>query len=231
MWEASIFPDVNASYIPTTINDADGRPIDVKPLLNHLFKTKAIEHNREYFDAFMDRLMSRLKEILEVSTGHSPVVGKRPFLIYHLWANTLLNEVGDQAPALHSAQEEGKYLKQIFAKVKKPICFRSAPATSTELKYGASSARIVHFSGHGFKIGDESKNEAKNDWLAFEYDHRPFSVKMGWFHRLSIKDIMKINQDFKPELVCILACHSEEMGHAFLTLSSVKHVIAIKRFV
>jgi hypothetical protein len=58
---------------------------------------------------------------------------------------------------------------------------------------------------------------------------------MGCVNRLSVEDIMKINQDFKPELVCILACHSEEMGRAFLTLDrssrSVKHVIAIKRFV
>jgi hypothetical protein len=232
MWENRKFPDVDASYIPTTIDDADGQPIDVKPLLNHLFKTKAIEHSRDYFDAFFELLMSHFKKILEVDTHHSPLVAgkKGPFLIYHLWANTLLDEFGNKAPALQAAQVEGQYLKEIFAKVKQPICFRSTPATSTEIKYGASSARIVHFSGHGFKIEGEG-NEAKNDCLAFEYDHRPFNVKMGWFHRLSVKDIMKINQDFKPELLCILACHSEEMGRAFLTLGSVKHVMAIKRFV
>jgi hypothetical protein len=68
MWEGRVFPDIAASYIPRTVEHADGRHIEVRPLLEHLFRSKAIEHSREYFEAFFGKLISHIQE-------HIPAIG------------------------------------------------------------------------------------------------------------------------------------------------------------
>ena len=43
----------------------------MRPLLQRLFATKAVEHSREYFDPFMDKLVSLLPPPLPLARGGS----------------------------------------------------------------------------------------------------------------------------------------------------------------
>ena len=61
------FPDPRASYIPELVEAPGQAAVAVAPLLEALFKVKAVEHSREYADAFFEKLLSllsiRTKEI------------------------------------------------------------------------------------------------------------------------------------------------------------------------
>ena len=61
-WGGKNFPDIGADYIPETMT-ADGTTFEVRPALRELFKIKAIEHSREYFGAFIDRLVVGLPSL------------------------------------------------------------------------------------------------------------------------------------------------------------------------
>ena len=61
-WGGKNFPDIGADYIPETMT-ADGITFEVRPALRELFKIKAIEHSREYFGAFIDRLVVGLPSL------------------------------------------------------------------------------------------------------------------------------------------------------------------------
>ena len=56
------FPDVDADYIMDEVT-VEGVTFEVRPVLRKLFSIKAIEHSREYFDGFVDRLIRQLPEI------------------------------------------------------------------------------------------------------------------------------------------------------------------------
>jgi len=60
-WNGHSFPDVDDStgYVPNEVEVAGSR-FQVRPLLRELFKTKAVEHSREYFDAFLSKLVKQL---------------------------------------------------------------------------------------------------------------------------------------------------------------------------
>ena len=58
----SNFPDVDADYIQDQVT-VEGVTFDVRPVLRKLFSIKAIEHSREYFDGFMERLIRHLPAI------------------------------------------------------------------------------------------------------------------------------------------------------------------------
>ena len=52
------FPDItDATYIPEAV-DVDGASFSVRPVLRELFRLKAVEHTREYFDAFVEKLVA-----------------------------------------------------------------------------------------------------------------------------------------------------------------------------
>ena len=53
------FPDIDADYIPKTVT-ADARTFDPVPSLRKLFQIKAIQHSRDYFDAFVQKLVENL---------------------------------------------------------------------------------------------------------------------------------------------------------------------------
>ena len=61
-WEGKNFPDIDAAYIPDEVT-VDSVTFKAKPLLRELFKTKAIEHNREYFEDFFGKLISQLPKL------------------------------------------------------------------------------------------------------------------------------------------------------------------------
>jgi hypothetical protein len=63
------FPDPTAPYVPAYVQPPPGPPgpaaaapprIAVAPLLEALFKHKAVEHSREYLDAFFEKLLQHL---------------------------------------------------------------------------------------------------------------------------------------------------------------------------
>jgi hypothetical protein len=54
------FPDPRAAYIPEFVEAPGQAPIAVAPLLEALFKVKAVEHSREYADAFFEKLYGLL---------------------------------------------------------------------------------------------------------------------------------------------------------------------------
>ena len=54
------FPDPRAAYIPEFVEAPGQAPIAVAPLLEALFKVKAVEHSCEYADAFFEKLYGLL---------------------------------------------------------------------------------------------------------------------------------------------------------------------------
>ena len=54
------FPDPSAPYIPKLMEAPGQAPVAVAPLLEALFKVKAVEHSREYADAFFEKLLGLL---------------------------------------------------------------------------------------------------------------------------------------------------------------------------
>jgi hypothetical protein len=58
----SKFPDVDADYIQDQVT-VEGVTFQVRPVLRKLFSIKTIEHSREYFSGFMDRLIQQLPKI------------------------------------------------------------------------------------------------------------------------------------------------------------------------
>jgi hypothetical protein len=54
------FPDPRASYIPELVEAPGQAAVAVAPLLEALFKVKAVEHSREYADAFFEKLLGLL---------------------------------------------------------------------------------------------------------------------------------------------------------------------------
>jgi hypothetical protein len=181
------------------------------------------------FDGNFDKVIEAAQSISGALMEEEESAGSlqnRPLLV-HMWSNTPLDEHGDSSKRLPCVQDEPTYLKRILEHT--PIRFRSEPATKFQIEYGMTDVQIFHFSGHGFKVVDESsKNDPKNDMLAFEYHYRPFNEKMGRLLKFSVQDILKLNSSFKPQLVCVCACHSEAIGNAFVKIG-VEHVIAVKR--
>lgn len=74
-WEGKAFPDAEAKYVPDEVNSyfsrwryslfeslfqvtVEGITFEVRPLLRKLFTIKAVEHSREYFDGFIQKLLS-----------------------------------------------------------------------------------------------------------------------------------------------------------------------------
>jgi hypothetical protein len=225
--------DVDASNIPTTINDTDGRQIDVKPLLNHLFKTEAIEHSNDCFDGLMEeKLMSHLKQILVVGIDHTnahevtindlvPIDGR---YFSYLWSSPLLDEFGFESKQL-DLLKESQMIKDTIEKSRRQIHYRSAVMTTPELQYNSSMSKVVHLSGHGHKVGEV---DSKIDSVMFEYPHTPWNASMGCGHSLTFENIRALNTNFRPQFVCVLVCHGETIGTAFLQLGA-SHVITIKR--
>jgi CHAT domain-containing protein len=151
---------------------------------------------------------------------------KNKCVFHYLWSNALLNESEDNFEELWEIEKEPEYLLQIFHETHTKISFRSAPASTFEIKFGATNASIVHFSGHGFKV------EGKNDFLGFEYYFDPYHQMLGSIYRFKVGDIQDLFDSSKPELIpkliCLCACHSELIGEAFVEIG-VRHVIAIRR--
>jgi hypothetical protein len=54
------FPDPRAPYIPEFVEAPGQAPTAVAPLLESLFKVKAVEHSREYIEAFFGKLLGVL---------------------------------------------------------------------------------------------------------------------------------------------------------------------------
>ena len=58
------FPDIDADYIADEVT-VEGETFEVRPLLRELFKIKAVEHSREYFDGFISRFVGQLPRVKE----------------------------------------------------------------------------------------------------------------------------------------------------------------------
>ena len=61
--QRSNFPDLGADYIDDEVT-VDGETFAVRPVLQQLFKIKAVEHSREYFDGFFSKLSDHIKSSL-----------------------------------------------------------------------------------------------------------------------------------------------------------------------
>jgi hypothetical protein len=166
-----------------------------------------------------------------------PLISSNNFVFHHMWSNTLLDDLGDISKLLWGIEKESDDLLRIFGQTHKKMSFRSAPASTYEMKYGTSNANILHFSGHGFKVKRDSQVEEDDsftylDFLAFEYhfELKDDSPHLGKMCRFSVGDVQTLSENFKfkPEIVCLCACHSELIGKSFLD-HGVRHVIAIKR--
>jgi hypothetical protein len=142
----------------------------------------------------------------------------------HLWSSPLLNEFGIESKQL-DLLKESQMIKDIIEKSGRQIHLRSAVMTTVELQYNSSMAKVVHLSGHGHKVGEA---DSKTDSVMFEYPHTPWNASMGCGHSLTFENIRALNTNFRPQLVCVLACHGETIGTAFLQLGA-SHVITIKR--
>jgi hypothetical protein len=148
--------------------------------------------------------------------------------VVHLFSSPLFTEDEEgeltESDELAVVRESEELLKVIHASNLK-IRFRSVPATKHEFKIGCSdnagsgddTVMILHYSGHGDREG-----------LLLEPDLRQTSNDMATGRHFSIEDIKKMNEHFKPTVVFVSACESEDVGMAFVKLG-VPHVIAVKR--
>jgi hypothetical protein len=163
-----------------------------------------------------------------------PLISSNNFVFHHMWSNTLLDDLGYKSELLWGIEKESDDLLRIFGETHKKMSFRSAPASTYEMKYGTSNANILHFSGHGFKLETMEKDGSITnlDFLAFEYhfELKDDSPHLGKMCRFSVGDVQTLSDKFKPEIVCLCACQSELIGKSFLD-HGVRHVIAIKRCV
>jgi hypothetical protein len=148
--------------------------------------------------------------------------------VVHLFSSPLFTK--DEEGGLTECDElavvsESEELLKILQASKLKIRFRSVPATNYEILIGCSdnagsggdTVMILHYSGHGDREG-----------LLFERDLRQTSNDMATGRHFSIENIEKINEHFKPTVVFVSACESEDVGLAFVYLG-VPHVIAVKR--
>jgi hypothetical protein len=154
----------------------------------------------------------------------------RPILlgVVHVFSSPLFvkDEEGGltECDELAVMNESDEFLK-IFQASKLKTEFRSVPATNYEILIGCSdnagsgegTVMILHYSGHGDTGG-----------LLFEPDLRQTSNGMATGRHFSTEDIKNINEHFKPTVVFVSACKSEDVGIAFVDLG-VPHVIAVKR--
>lgn len=141
------------------------------------------------------------------------------FLVAHLFSSPLFDENGNVSGQLQIV-DEGNMLRSVMRNSRLKIHFRSSKATMSEINLKSSTAKVVHFSGHGSAV----------QGIAFEHPLQPFcAANFGKQCMVTREEIKNINHRFQPEIVFVSACHSETIGLEFCALG-VPHVIAVKRY-
>lgn len=130
------------------------------------------------------------------------------------------------------AREFGEIMKGLQEK-QQALRYRYTNATDTNLREVLADKPIgLHFAMHGFKSPKLTKiyekkaalcQDKKGDFLLFEKE----DGSAQFFHISDVKNF-KANFQCEPlEFIVINACHSENIGQAFIDEGIAKHVICI----